>query len=336
MTTSDGNWLLLVNPAAGGGRAGRLVGRVSETLCLNDIPHRTIVTTSAGHLASLAGDASGMGMSGVAILGGDGSASHAASGMLKSGSALPLAVIPAGNGNDWVRSLGTGNLRSVVDAMTCGRTATVDAGRCSVSPHAGEPSRETLFVNSAGIGLDAHVLMRSLELRRRVPFGKAAYLCSLVSTVVTMPMWEADVTVDGSTVYQGKYLSLTIGVCPYVGGGMMLSPSARPDDGVLDGAMVGPINRRRLVTSLPQVYRGSLLSNPAVSTWRGKCFLVRSEKTLRLELDGEPVADITGECHVKIESLPGVLEVVVGPDYPWGLDSSTVSSSGESAITEAP
>lgn len=336
MKASCGSWLLLVNPAAGGGRAGRLVDQVSEALSLKDIAHRTIVSTSVGHLTSIAGAAGSMELSGVAVLGGDGSASHVAGGLLRSGATLPLAVIPAGNGNDWVRSLGTGDLQSVVEAMACRRMATVDAARCTVSSDPCEPVIEHYFVNSAGIGLDAHVLMRSLELRERIPFGRAAYLCSLLSTVAAMPKWEADLSVDGSPVYRGKYLSLTVGVCPYVGGGMMLSPSARPDDGLLDGALIRPITRRRLLMSLPQVYRGSLLSNPAVSTWRGEGFSIRSDMTLRLELDGEPAADCARGCLVDIQSLPGALEVVVGPDYPWGRENSAASSSGESTTMEAP
>lgn len=288
---------------------------VSRRLDAAGIPHRMEYSRDAGHLSELAAAAAGDALSGVAVLGGDGTASYASRGILLSGGRIPLAVIPCGNGNDWSRTLHTGSVSESVEAIAAGRTAMLDAARFSLPGDMLESSAGIPFINSAGLGLDAHVLRRSLRLRARLPFGRAAYLSALVSTLVEMPVWEGALEVDGEPVFEGKYLSMTVGVCPFVGGGMMLSPASRPDDGELDATVVLPVSRRRLVRSLPQVYRGTLLDNPDVRSWHGRRFFFRPVSSTSLELDGEPVHVDRDSRGFLIESLPGALEAVVGKGY---------------------
>lgn len=252
--------------------------------------------------------------SGVAVLGGDGTASYAASGLIISSSSLPLAVFPAGNGNDWVKTLRTDSIEKTVMGIGSGKTAVLDTGLCSIESNPMSPV-DHVFINSAGVGLDAHVLEKSIRIRRKMSIGRLGYLAALVSSLIEMPSWEGTLTMDERNVFTGKYLSITAGVCPFVGGGMMLSPSSVPDDGKLDTAVVRPISRVNLIRSMPMIYRGTLLDNPSVSSWSGNEFKLVAQGKLVVELDGESQGVIPDNAVVILKSLPASIRVVVGPEY---------------------
>jgi len=65
--------LVLANPTAGRGKAGRLIGRVTAELNALGIDHRIRVSESAADLERLAREAAASGVAIVAVLGGDGS-----------------------------------------------------------------------------------------------------------------------------------------------------------------------------------------------------------------------------------------------------------------------
>jgi len=281
-----------------------------------------VFSRDSQHLSDLAGSAAENGFTGIVVLGGDGTASHAARELIRSGQSIPIAVIPAGNGNDWSRTLCTRSAEAAIEAIVAGRTAILDAGRFSFLDEAEREMDGVAFINSAGIGLDAHVLQRSIRYRERFPLRKAAYVFALGSTLIRMPLWEGSLEMDGDEVYSGRYLSITVGVCPYVGGGMMLSPSSRPDDGRLDGAIVTPISRWKLIRNLPRIYNGTLLDDPSVKSWSGERFILRSAGRICVELDGERMITPESTAGLLIESLPEAVEAVVGANY---RDSSRAS-----------
>lgn len=250
----------------------------------------------------------------MAVLGGDGTASYAASGLIRSSNSLPLAVFPAGNGNDWVKTLRTESIEKTVRSIRSGKTATMDTGLCSLQSNPVSLA-DQVFINSAGVGLDARVLEKSIRFRRKLSIGRLGYLAALVSSLIEMPSWEGTLTMDEQSVFTGKYLSITAGVCPFVGGGMMLSPSSAPDDGKLDTAVVRPISRMNLIRSMPMIYRGTLLDNPSVSSWSGNEFKLEARGKLVVELDGESIGGIPDNAVMILKSLPASIRVVVGQEY---------------------
>ncbi len=307
-------WLVLANPEAGKGVSPSLAEGTSRLLSDISITNKVIFTESAEHVVELASNAHPDRWSGVAVLGGDGTASYAASGLIRSSNSLPLAVFPAGNGNDWVKTLRTDSIDKTISGIGSGRTAVMDTGLCSIESNSVSLT-DHVFINSAGVGLDAHVLRKSIRFRRKISIGRLGYLAALVSSLVEMPSWEGTLTMDEQHVFTGKYLSITAGVCPFVGGGMMLSPSSVPDDGKLDTAVVRPISRTNLIRSMPMIYRGTLLDNPSVSSWSGNEFKLEARGKLVVELDGESQGDIPDNSLVMLKSLPASIRVVVGPEY---------------------
>ena len=114
--------LVLANPTAGRGKAGRLIGRVTAELNALGIDHRIRVSESAADLERLAREAAGAGVDIVAVLGGDGSVGAAANGLV--GSRTALAPLPAGTGDDFAKAIGPGRLDAATRLLAAPTSAT--------------------------------------------------------------------------------------------------------------------------------------------------------------------------------------------------------------------
>src|SRR5262249_57266358 len=106
--------------------------------------------------------------------GGDGTINEVASALV--GSDVALGIVPAGSGNGLARELGIVQRprRAIGDALHA-RPRPIDVGECE--------GRD--FVNTPGIGFDAHVASRFATLRRRGFLGYAAITTRALLTSVT-------------------------------------------------------------------------------------------------------------------------------------------------------
>ncbi|HEY8557700.1 MAG TPA: diacylglycerol kinase family protein, partial [Actinomycetes bacterium] len=100
-------FLVVHNPTAGGGRAGRLAPQVVERLAGDGVEidqHRTLSLEDARLAACHAAGE----VDAVVAIGGDGTVGACAAGLADAGpgSRAALGVVPAGGGNDAARTLG--------------------------------------------------------------------------------------------------------------------------------------------------------------------------------------------------------------------------------------
>lgn len=277
-----GSWFIVVNPAAAGGSAARTWPSTGHFISGLGIEFTTAFTDSPETTRRLALSAANEGYGGVAVFGGDGTLSTAASALIDLASPPVLAQIPAGSGNDWIRSLGIPqDPREASVLLGQGFTRQVDTGLCRIdgTPH--------FFINSAGVGFDAFVLRRTMSLRRIVPLRKSGYIISLALSAIIPPRWRASITSRGRELHSGSYFTLTFGVGRYSGGGMSLSPTAVVDDGLLDAVWVLPVGFPTIAMNLPRVFNGSLMKLSQARSERSPFFSVIPEGEILLELDGD-------------------------------------------------
>lgn len=93
--------MLIVNPIAGCGYALKVMEQVQSVLTARNLPFRVMRTEYPGYAAKLAQEAVEMGCEAVYVIGGDGTFSEAARGL--AGSGIPIGLIPAGTGNDFIK-----------------------------------------------------------------------------------------------------------------------------------------------------------------------------------------------------------------------------------------
>ena len=292
--------LLVVNPAAGHGRAARLAERTLQAAEAAWGRVDRIDTPAPGAAIALVRER-GAAVERVVVLGGDGTAHEAANGIL----ALPpearpaLAVVPAGTGNDFAKLVHTvGHTpEAAITRLARGQVRRLDVGLAW-----GE-----YFLNSVGIGFDADVAERLTRLRHGR--GLPVYLLTVFRALGGRRPFRAEVQA-GQHSFQDRLLLLEVGNGPVVGGGFRITPQATPDDGLLDICAFQDMPLPLLLLRLPLVMLGRHLGLPQVRHFRCATLSVRSP-------DGELAVQFDGEVRrraepLEIRVLPGALPVLFG------------------------
>lgn len=264
----------------------------------------------------------------VAVVGGDGTLSAAASGYFGPCDCLAegespravnpsaaLAVLPAGTGDDFARGL-SGGRREPVEAWLarlirhCNHTEPargVDVLFGSVD----DGARRFVCVNAVTIGIGAEVASRVAaqgDVVRRLP-GEARFALAAVRSLAAWRNRRVRVRVGeaGWTECATNLLAVVNGA--YAGGGMNFSPRASLDDGLLDVLTVNGLSRAALVRELARVHSGGHLSNPKIKLAQGtraRVETVDARDALGVEADG----DVRGHTPAEFRVMPSALRVV--------------------------
>lgn len=291
--------VVVANPTAGQGKAGRLIGKADAILHALRVEHEVRVSGSGGDLEATARRAAEDGARIVAVLGGDGTVSLGANGVL--GTDAALAVIPAGTGDDFAKVIGAGKFDAAVRLLANPKIVPIDV----VSLTAGVEHRH--FVNIAGAGFDSEVTETANAMTMRLG-GTGTYLAAVVKTLSRFSPAHYELTVDGETVSVDAMLAV-VGNGMQYGGGMKVLPEARVDDGLLDVCIVEALSRAAFLRAFPRVFTGSHGRHPKVRMMRGTTVTVEANRKMLVYADGERVGPLPATFQVR----PGALPVVVGP-----------------------
>ncbi|MEV0199951.1 YegS/Rv2252/BmrU family lipid kinase [Nonomuraea sp. NPDC050691] len=288
---------LLVNPAARGGRALRLLEPVVRRLRMGGAEVSVIAGVDAADALERACACVAERPDALVAFGGDGLVHLAVQAV--TGTDVPLGIIPVGTGNDVAAALGVPG-----DPMAAARTVLrmkirpVDVARAVTG------QGEELFASVLCCGFDARVNERANRLTW--PSGRARYLRAVVEELRAFRPVPFRVTLDGEEVLERDAVLVAVGNTRSYGGGMRVCPDARPDDGLLDVVVAGAMGVGEFLRVFPGVYRGTHVTHPSVT--------VRRARHVRLEAAGVPVyadGERLGSGPVTCTALPGRLQVIV-------------------------
>ncbi len=252
-------WTALVNPAAGRGRTTRLRAQLEAACSARGVPVVTPGTaagTAAAAVEACAAD------EGVVVCGGDGTVAAVAGIAADHGGAI--AVVPTGSGNDFARHLGI-DPRRPIDALgllETGRLGVCDLGRV----HAADGG-SAWFTTVANTGFDSEANRWANGVRWAS--GTPLYVLATLRTLRTYRPVPLRLVVDG-TVLEGPAWLAAIGNGRYYAGGMMITPGAEVDDGLLDVCVIGDVSRFEFLRRFPRVFRGTHTAVSGVRTARGR------------------------------------------------------------------
>lgn len=289
---------LLVNPSAGGGRAGRLAEPVERALSDDHrLSVRRQLTRDLDHARQIAGAAAAAGEV-VAVLGGDGLIGAAADALRHVPGAL-LGVLPGGRGNDLARVLG-------IPADPVAACAVIAAGNAAPLD-LGELAGGGAFVGIASVGFDSE----ANRLANEAPsfLGGLVYGYGALRALAAWRPARFQITVDGQEVGFSGY---TVGACnsKAYGGGMYAAPHASLSDGMLDVVYLEDISKWRFLTRiLPKIFKGTHVQEPTVHVLRGKNLEISAERPFTVYADGDPI----GRLPARITALPAAVRVLVPP-----------------------
>jgi diacylglycerol kinase (ATP) len=294
--------LVILNPRAGGGRAGRLAPWLSAAL--GSMPSGELAeTTGPGHAVELARGAAADGRDRVVAVGGDGTVNEIVEGLMAAERRPTLGIVPQGSGNDLARSLGLPRRRDAAWAVAVGTgTRSIDVGL------ARSEDRSRHFAAAGGIGFDAQVAA-VMGRQGRWQRGALGYLLTTLDELRRFRSRPIRLTLDDETPIEMSVLLVAIANGAYYGGGMRIAPDAVVDDGRLDLCVVGNISRRTALRQLPNLYRGTHVRHPAVSLHRARRIRIDGDPDTLVHLDGESF----GRLPLDVQVVPRALRVACGP-----------------------
>lgn len=283
----------IVNPTSGRGRGRAVAASLSGLLARRGLVGRVLETSGPGDATRLAREASRVARLVVAV-GGDGTAHEVVNGL--AGTGTTFGLVPVGSGNDLAMALGVpASVEGALDVLARDRRTRIDLGRFD----------DRWFANSLGLGFEAQVTIESRRIRRLRGF--AIYLWAVAKAMRHLRCPDLVVRTDSAT-FEGRRLLVSVGNGPRVGGGFLLTPDAKPNDGLLDVCLVDAMSRLQVLQTLPHALDGSHVANAAVTMFRTRTLSIESKEGFPFHADGEVVD--AERRSLSIEIRPSALEVI--------------------------
>jgi YegS/Rv2252/BmrU family lipid kinase len=279
---------LIINPAAGAGRAAKLLPGVEAALRSHGIVFRVDRTTSIEHARELAREALAAGEL-AAAMGGDGLAGAVAGEF--TGADGVMSLLPGGRGNDLARKLGIGHDPvAAVGLLAAGKERRIDVARAG----------GRVFVGILSAGFDSRV--NEIANATRLPLGTQVYAYGALRALWSWRPARWDVRIDG-TEHAFTGYAVAVANSGVFGGGMWLVPDARLDDGLLDVAFTRDRPKLDYLRGLRQVFDGSHVDAPGFEIVRGREVTFRADRPFTAYADGDPIADLPATVTVAAGAL---------------------------------
>ncbi len=306
--------VLLVNPAAGRGRGARFAPEAMRRLQERGLAVETLQATSATDLRRLLPEVLAVPPAALVVCGGDGTVALALDELVAT--RVPLGIVPAGTGNDTARTLGLpGGARAAADVVADGLhdpargMRVVDTGELTCA--GGERRR---FLSVVCTGFDA--LVNERANRVGWPTGRARYLRAVAEELRLLRAVPYRVVYDAGLATEHRVertgLMVSVGNGPSYGGGMLICPGARLDDGRLSTTFVSELPRLVFLRVLPGVFRGTHVRREEILT--DSAATVRVEAPGRLAYaDGERAGRLPVTVRVDPASLRVLAPILAPP-----------------------
>ncbi|WP_251197868.1 diacylglycerol/lipid kinase family protein [Anaerotardibacter muris] len=301
-----GNILLIINPTARSGKARRTRHDVcqffKDITDMNRGHFYEMIETSHPLDAVIIAHELGPHFDTVFVLGGDGIVHEVVNGLMQ----IPeedrpcLGVLPAGQGNDFARSLGL-----PLDPMKVFKEAanlkvkTIDIGKVN----------DRYFAETLSFGVDAAIALETMERRKKTKrTGTILYIESGFNQIKNhLNAIDATVQLDNRDPQKLSFYTFAVQNGTTYGGGFNITPQAQLDDGQFDICYAAPpLSRFEAVRVFIKAKSGKHVNNSHIHFETAKELVISFDHAVPAQLDGEPIEAL--DYHVTL--LPHALKVL--------------------------
>jgi diacylglycerol kinase (ATP) len=310
--------LVIVNPASASGATAREWPQLAHSLATHFGAFNRAFTTRAGEARRIAEREALAGRRFIIACGGDGTLNEVANGILEAGVGVAeLGILPSGTGGDFRRTLRIPSRGSdAARVLRTGKTRTIDVGRVTYLNHAGE-TESRFFLGVSSCGLSGKVIERvkgekgswlSPGRSRALGGGKLSFALSTLQATLSSENTRLRIQLDEREERRLKVVNFCVANARYFGGGMMIAPEAKLNDGAFDCVVIGDLSALDILSNGYKLYRGTHLSLDGVyhaPARRVHVQAARDGEHVALEVDGE----LPGHLPATFEIVPGALRV---------------------------
>ena len=283
-------WALVINPVSGQGKGAQIGTHVAGYLNSRGMSYEIIIGRNGIDQADLLQrfldripDCSG-----VIAVGGDGLLHLVLQKITPA--QVPLAMIPAGTGNDFVRTLGWSleDVDAILESVLTKKPRSVDLGVVD-----GER-----FAAILSTGFDSIVNERANAMSW--PKGPQKYNAAIAIELPRFAPRHYEIVLDDRTISTQAMLIAVANGRSY-GGGMLVCPHADISDGYFDVMVLHPVSKLEFIKVFPRVFKGTHITHPAVEIVRSKSVKITADAVAYA--DGERI----GQLPVSAQCMPGAL-----------------------------
>jgi YegS/Rv2252/BmrU family lipid kinase len=286
---------VVFNPATGGGETEGRKRDTLEALEGAGLDVLWLETTKEDPGQGMTAKAVAEGVDLVMAQGGDGTVMACVTGL--AGTEVPLAVLPGGTGNLLATNFDIpSELEEAVEIA-------LDGDRVRLDVAAMDDDR---FVVMGGIGFDA-AMLRDADPELKERLGAVAYVLSGVKHLRRRPT-RFRLRLDDRPPIDRTGQGVLIGNLGRLQGGLPVMPDARPDDGLLDVAV---LKTRTLLDWLGLAARVLLRrrrEDPQLELFQAGRIEIHCDRPQPVERDGDPVGS---RDHLVVEVVPAALTLCV-------------------------
>ena len=290
-------FMVVVNPRGGKRRGLSILEQIEPLFAAEHAELDVHVTQSPGHAREIARTARLEGLTGICIVGGDGTVHEVVDGLMHRGEShfVPLGLIPAGSGNTMHQHLQCLDPAEAARRILAGTTCPLDVARATMG-------EQTVYcVDIIGWGAVADINCTAEKLRK---IGPMRYAVAALWHIVRPIRRPARLVLDGEVV-DDEFLFIIGCNTKFTGREMQLAPHADIGDGKIDVVVLRRASRLQMLRLFWKVFSGSHLSLSYVEYHQVRSFAIESAGHEVLDLDGE----IKGTAPVQVQMLPAALQV---------------------------
>jgi diacylglycerol kinase (ATP) len=270
--------LFIVNPVAGKGNTLKMIPQIEALMAKESLIYKIEITKAPGHASEIAREyLRNNSKIRVYAVGGDGTLNEVLQGVV--GSDAYLGIVPAGTGNDFLKTFCTVTNPNILLPQLI-HADPIDVDVCQMN--------DRYFLNIASAGFDADVVA-STQYLKRLPLikGKIAYIGGILLSLIRLKNIQATFYIDDKKVDMNSMLLAAFANGRYYGGGMMPTPEAEPDDGILDVCVIEGMKRFKIFRFFPRFIKGIHTTMKEVTTYRCRTIRMECPYPVHVNADGE-------------------------------------------------
>ncbi len=291
------NTAFVVNPAAGGGYAGRVWPQIATALDNANQKYGVYYTSMQGEGEKLAREAEKEGAELVVAIGGDGTLREVVNGI--DHQKTLFSFIPSGTGNGFRRSCGMpGHWDQVLTGLNDWPPRLIDLGIVN----------ESYFLNVVGVGFDAAVAEMASGKYGNVK-GYMAYIAAFFEELVEFREFQAEIRGSDINLEVERTLLAVVANGTNYGGSFSIAPQARIDDGLLDLLVARKAGTPETTLLAVRALAGRHLGDSGVICSKGLRYSIDADHQVPVHIDGE----VIGSLPVEISLLPAALKIIAPP-----------------------
>lgn len=291
--------LVILNPAASGGKTARLKDIIESELKKNKIDYYLYISKSSQDIIDFTTKNLQANFVNFVGAGGDGTIHYIANALASSGYDINknLGYIPTGSGNDIAKNMGIPlDIGKCCQIIKRAKTKKVDAGLINDKYY---------YLCIAGSGFDSEV--NYLANNTRFPIkGPLKYSYAVYKTLITFKPKNFLIKFNGK-IKQTNAMFVVASNMPSYGGGMRITPCSDPTDGKFDVCIINKMSKLHFIKTFPKVFEGKHVDDPFIDIFKTDRLEIDCDYKFNVFADGEYICKLPATFKV----IPKILNLII-------------------------